>query len=52
MKRETTHKPDREAKKAVRRLVSAVDRIIEAARQAEEARDQLLGSNSEGKRDE
>jgi hypothetical protein len=40
-------KQNAKARTAVRRLVTAVDRIIDAARQAEEARDQLLQNTKE-----
>ncbi len=42
-------KPNRESKAAVRQMLSAVDRLIVAAKQAERARNQLLG-NAEGRR--
>lgn len=53
MKPETTpQKADRQTRGAVKRLVTAVERMIEAAKQAEEARDQLLGGNAgKGRRD-
>jgi len=52
MKRETTtSKPSRKARAAARRLVSAVDRMIAAAKEAERARARLLG-NEKGRRDD
>jgi hypothetical protein len=44
------YKPgDRSSRVAVRQMLSAVDRMIAAAKQAERARNQLLG-NREGRR--
>lgn len=49
MKAKTTTKTDRETRKAVRTIVSAMDKIIEAAKQAERAREILLAGNDANK---
>jgi hypothetical protein len=44
MQEPTKRKPDRKARAAARQIISAMDRIIEAAKQAEQAREVLAGN--------
>lgn len=43
-------KPDPQSKTAVRQMLDAMDRVIAAAKQAERARNQLMGDKREGRR--
>lgn len=53
MKREVPqHKASDKARTAVRQIISAMDRIIEAAKQAEKAREVLTGNKTEGRRND
>lgn len=44
---QNNRKTDRQSRAAVRRLLSALDRLIVAAKQAERARDELERSNTQ-----